>query len=351
MTKNYIKISDLIPGTKVEAVYLLVNAQNRPKKDGSSFVTVALRDSTGKISGVMWDNFAPLVNGTIKENDFVEVSGEVLVYNNQLQFRINKIIKVDDCDVDSTFFLPTTSRCVDEMETEFYELIEQIQDADLKFLVQAVFDRPGFMDKFKVAPSAVSMHQAYLGGLLEHTICVVKNALKISDNYPTANKCLLICGGLLHDIGKVIEFTYDKKLAYSDVGRLIGHISIGTSIVEAVLACKSDFPMGKKILVQHMILSHHGFLEYGSPRRPATLEALILHQADLIDAQLSNFVEYTETCSKNGVRWEYSNMFDRQMFGGNNVIDNEQDLLAFHNMMYANGEPLPASDTIFPDAE
>lgn len=340
MTNKYIKISDLIPGTKVESVYLLVNAQQRPKKDGSNFVTMALRDATGKITGVMWDNFTALTDGSIKENDFIEVSGDVLTYNNQLQFRINKVTKVSDTDVDSSFFLPTSPRDIDEMVAELEGFVAGIKDDDLRFLVKAVFDRPGFMDKFKVAPSAVSMHQAYLGGLLEHTLCVVKNALKIADNYPSTNRDLLTTGALLHDIGKVIEFHFDKKISYSDVGRLLGHISIGNSVVEAVLANVPNFPMGKKILIQHMILSHHGFMEYGSPKRPATLEALILHQADLIDAQLSNFVDYTEACSKNGVRWEFSNMFDRQMFGGNNQLENEDALLEFHNMMYNNDDIL-----------
>ncbi|MGI8908693.1 MAG: 3'-5' exoribonuclease YhaM family protein [Candidatus Sumerlaeaceae bacterium] len=326
MARKYIRIADLQSGTKVEAVFLLHNYQQRPKKDGNNFVTMALKDASGKITGVMWDNFAGLTSGSIKENDFVEVSGEVLTYNNQLQFKVSKLVKVSDSEVDAAFFLPVCPIPVAELEKELLERIEQIADTDYKALVKSVFDQPMFMERFRRAPSAVTMHQAYLGGLLEHTLCVVRNALKMSDNYPQANRSLLIAGGLLHDIGKIVEFTYEKKIAYSDAGRLLGHISMGNAMVECHCA-RLEFPMAKKVLLQHMILSHHGLMEYGSPKCPATLEALILHHADLLDAQLSNFMEFAQNAARTGSRWEYNNMFERHMFGATEIMDDGCDLM------------------------
>lgn len=321
MAYQYIPICDLQAGSKVMVVYLLGNFQIRPKKDGSSYVTMVLRDATGKITGVMWDNFTSVTSGAIKENDYVEVGGEVNLYNGQPQMRVHRISSVDDSEVDTTFFLPRSPRCAEDMDAEIAELITQVQDPDYRRVLECVFSNDTFWQKFRIAPSAVSMHQAYLGGLIDHTLCVTKNTLKMAENYPAANRDLLITGALLHDIGKVIEFSFDRKIAYTDAGRLLGHISIGNAMIEVHCHNLPNFPVQKKILLQHMILSHHGTLEYGSPRCPATLEALILHHADILDAQLSNFNEYAEHAGRTGVRWEYSNMFERHMFGGSEIID------------------------------
>lgn len=314
MPLKYVPVADLQSGSKVDAVYLLAGCQTRPKKDGGTFLTLVLRDATGKIAGVMWDNFDAVTNGRIAENDFVEVGGEVLTYNNQLQFRVARIAKVDEAAVDSRFFLPTCPIPVEQLEREFWQIVDQVKDSDYLRLLRAVFGNPEFWEKFRRAPSAVSMHQAYLGGLLEHTLCVVRNALKLADNYPAVDRSLLITGGLVHDMGKTMEYSYEKKISYTDCGRLVGHISMGCAMVEMHCAALSGFPPEKKVLVQHMILSHHGYYEFGSPKRPKNLEALILHHADITDAQVSNYMEYLETARRSGVRWEYSTMFERYMF-------------------------------------
>ena len=315
MALKYVNIAELRSGTKVEACYLLQNFQTRPKKDGSNFVTLALKDASGKITGIMWDNFDHLSQGLIKDNDFVTVQAEVLTYNNQLQLRVAKICKVSDSEVDAAHFLPTCSVPLEDLERQLDEMIARIKDSDLRILVQAIFSKPAFRERFRRAPSAVSMHQAYIGGLMEHTICVTLNALRIAENYPAANKSLVVAAALLHDVGKTVEFSFEKKIAYTDVGRLIGHIAIGHAMVELECATMPEFPLAKKVLLQHVMLSHHGLLEYGSPKRPKTLEALIVHHADQLDAHLSNFLEYSANASKSGVRWEFSNMFDRYMFG------------------------------------
>ena len=332
MARKYSPISEFKAGTKVEGVYLLQNPQERPKKDGTNFLTMALKDATGKITAVMWDNFAGVSSGAIKDNDFVEVLGEVLTYNSQLQFKLARLTKVSDEEVDSSFFLPMCPVPVPEMERELRALIAQITDKDYHRLVDFVFENAAFMERFRRAPSAVSMHQAYIGGLLEHTLCVVRNALKMADNYPMANRSLLIASGLLHDIGKVIEFNYDKKIAYSDAGRLLGHISIGNAMVECHCAQLEAFPPAKKVLLQHIVLSHHGLLEYGSPKRPSTLEALILHHADLLDAQLSNYIDYAKAATKTGTKWEFSSMFERPMFSGGAELDDACYLM--HDMVH-----------------
>lgn len=343
------KIADLKPGTKVESVFLLHNYQQRPKKDGTNFVTMALKDASGKITGIMWDNFHNLTSGSIKENDFVEVLGEVLTYNNQLQFKVAKLTKVNDAEVDSSHFMAVCPVPLPEMQKELAARIDEVKDADYKSLLKSVFSNASFYEKFCRAPSGVSMHQAYISGLIEHTLCVTRNALNMADNYPQASRDMLITGALLHDIGKVIEFTYDKKIAYSDAGRLLGHISIGNAMVECHCSRIEDFPMAKKVLLQHMVLSHHGFQEFGSPRCPATLEALILHHADILDAQLSNFVEFSHNAVKTGTRWEYSNMFERHMFGGGMALDNACNIMK--DVAYADPNSRDALDNAITSTE
>ena len=319
MALKYVPISDLKSGTKLEAVYLMASCQTRPKKDGTFFLTMSLVDATGKISAVMWDNFDAVTSGRLKENDYVEVAGEVLTYNNQLQFRVARLAKVNDCDIDPAFFIPTCPISLEKLEADFWDLVSEISDPDYLALINAIFKAPEFWEKFRIAPSARSMHQAYLGGLLEHTLCVTRNALKLADNYPAANRSLLIAGALLHDMGKTLEYSCDKKISYTDAGRLIGHITMGAALVELHASLLPGFPHAKKILVQHMIISHHGFYEFGSPKRPKTLEALLLHHADVADAQISNYTEYCAAAEKNGTRWEYSNMFERYMFAGDRI--------------------------------
>ncbi len=319
MALKYIPVSDLKSGAKLEAVYLMASCQTRPKKDGTSFLTMSLVDATGKISGVMWDNFDAVTSGRLKENDYVEVGGEVLTYNNQLQFRVARIAKVEDSAIDPAFFIPTCPISLEKLEEDFWALVDEITDPDYRALIDTIFKSPEFWAKFRIAPSARSMHQAYLGGLLEHTLCVTRNALKLADNYPAANRSLLIAGSLLHDMGKTLEYSFDKKIGYTDAGRLIGHITMGAALVELHASLLPGFPHAKKIFVQHMIISHHGFYEFGSPKRPKILEALLLHHADVADAQISNYMEYCAAAEKNGARWEYSNMFERYMFAGERI--------------------------------
>ena len=355
MTLKYVPVSELQSGTRIVAVYLLQNLQVRNKKDGGSFATMMLRDATGRVPAVMWDGFDGLTTGQIRENDFVEISGEVLTYNGQLQIKAGRIRKVRDEDVDESHFLPVSPVPVADMERDLADLIAQITDPDLSRLVKDIFSNEELMSRFRRAPSAVSMHQAYLGGLLEHTLCVVKNALKIADNYPQANRSLLIAAGLLHDLGKTMEFVYDKKIAYSDVGRLLGHISMGNALVEVQCSKIPGFPLAKKVLVQHIILSHHGMLEFGSPKRPKTLEAIILHHADLIDAQISNYQEAYANAMRMGSRWEYSAMFERYLMLAKGDDVEGSDLM--RRLVYANepaaavlhGAERPGRAAIIPD--
>ena len=317
MVRKYLTIAELKPGARLEGItYLLSGAQLRPKKDGGNFAALVLRDATGKANAVMWDGFDAIASGAIKENDFVEIHGDTSTYNGGLQFRISKLTPVHDNEVETERFLPNSPRVPAEMDAELETFLESIGDRDLHRLTRAVFDDPDFRRRFRRAPAASTMHQAYLGGLIEHTLCVACNARALAACYPEADLDLLTAGALLHDIGKVAEYSYDRKIGHTDAGRMLGHISMGNAMVEVRCSQMPDLPPAKKVAVQHLILTHHGQREYGSPQLPATLEALILHHADQLDAQASAYNEWRKETARTGVRWERHRMFEgRPMFG------------------------------------
>ncbi len=334
--KAHLDIVNLRPGDFVDSIYLLEDFQIRPRRDGGSFLTMVLRDATGKITGIMWENFGTFRSGAIRESDYVRVTGEVLTHQNQLQIRVSKVEKVSDDAVNPEDFLPVTPYPIEELEKEFWRFVAEIQDTEVESLVRSMFGKPRFWSKFRRAPSAVTMHQAYLGGLLEHTVGVTRNALRIAENYPTANRDLVLAGALLHDIGKTIEFCYDKKIAYTDIGRLIGHIPMGYAMIEYEAARLRTLSPRKKVLIQHIVLSHHGYLEFGSPKQPLTVEALIVHHADQLDAQLSTCLESAQRSGAN-LKWEYHPMFERFMYTGS--VDALDALELLREMGYAMGTP------------
>lgn len=334
LSTSRVPVNELRPGERVQSIYLLDDFQLRPRKDGGNFMTLVLRDATGKVTGVMWDNFLPLTNGTVKPNDYVQVLGDVLVHQNQMQIRVAKLEKVADSDVSPSDFLPVSPIPIEQLEKDFWQLVDTIKDEELNKLVRSIFEIPRFWKKFRQAPSAVSMHQAYLGGLIEHTVGVTKNALKIAKNYPSANVDIILAGALLHDIGKTVEFSFDKKIAYTDMGRLIGHIPIGFAMIEFQAARLQNLSPNKKALVQHIVLSHHGYLEFGSPKQPHTVEALIVHHADQLDAQLSNCLEQSRNMTSSA-KWEYRPMFERYMFAGS--LDDLEAVELLHELGYSLG--------------
>lgn len=313
----HMKIAELEPGTTLKSVYLIQSLEKRQKRSGEMYVALVLQDKTGTIQAVMWENAGKLLRGEINAEDFVKVSGDVGIYNNQLQLTVRSLEKVADDKVDLEQFLPHSKRSLEEMHAELREAIESVKTPPLKALLKSFFDDAEFLDAFSRAPSAMSMHQAYIGGLLEHTLAVLRVAHAIGALYPPYDYDLLTTGVLLHDMGKIHEFGYRRAIRYTSVGRLLGHIPIGFCLVDRKIEAIPHFPQETRILLLHLLLSHHGQKEWGSPRRPKTIEALLLHYADYIDAYLSTYRETTEKARERGELWtEYQRMFERFLFAG-----------------------------------
>lgn len=310
MEKEKQFVETLKDGTKVASVFMVSKKEVRQKKDGSNFLMVVLTDKTGSINGVMWDN-VDKYSDKFEIDDLVNASGSVKLYDARPQLTIFSIEKTEQ-EANLTDFLPAAEGDVEQLWEDFENYLGQISDPFLSKLCDTIFSEKSFSDNFKISPAAMALHHNYIGGLLEHTISVIKNCIFFADLY-NADKNLLITGAALHDIGKVVELNYSRSFSYSDEGRFIGHLAIADSLICGIIRDIDDFPKETEMMLRHLMLSHHGELEWGSPKRPKTLEALILHHADNLDAKVGMFKQASKKHGEDG--WTDSrNPFKRSLY-------------------------------------
>lgn len=278
-------VRDLPLNQPVTATFLVHAKEVRQKKSGDPYLSLVLGDRTGEVDAKMWENVAEVMD-TFGADDFVRVKGQLGVYQNRPQFTIHKLQRLSDSDVELEDFFPTSSRDPMEMFVELEGIIAGVANPDLRALLRAVFGDEQIAALFRKAPAAKSVHHAWLGGLLEHTISLCALCRMVATNYPGLNPDLLIAGALLHDLGKIYELDYNRSVSYTTEGQLLGHIVLGLRIIDEKLRKLPDFPPKLRILLEHMILSHHGRLEFGSPKEPMFPEALLLHFLDDLDAKM-----------------------------------------------------------------
>lgn len=264
----------------------LVNAKEvRQKKTGEPFLSLTLGDKTGDIDAKMWDNVTDVLD-SFGPGDFVRVKGVMSLYNGRPQFTVHTLDRLEDFEVDMADFFATSARNADEMFRELQDIIAGVGNPHLRALLEAFFADEPLCERYRKAPAAKQIHHAYLGGLLEHVLSLCALCKLVAPHYPFVDADLVITGAILHDIGKVEELTYDRGLGYSTVGQLLGHISIGVRLLHEKLRLVPDFPPALAVLVEHLILSHHGKLEFGSPKVPMLPEALLLHYLDDMDSKM-----------------------------------------------------------------
>ncbi len=318
-------VRDLRPGDKVLSFFLVRQKQLEPFRDRSrgQFLTLTLADRTGEILARIWED-APAVAETFEQGQVVKVLGEVEEYLDRWQVIVEKIRPAQEGEYDLADFIPATERDVGEMLQELQGAVEEIQNSHLRALLARFFDDPAFVARFSRAPAARRVHHAYLGGLLEHTVEVVALCRSLLQLYPQIHRDLLFAGALLHDIGKVREFLYETDIAYSDEGRLLGHVVMSLQMVDQALAQMEDFPADLALRLRHMILSHHGRYEWGSPRRPKTLEAAALHYVENLSAQINRFHRVIATRRDPTRPWtDYDTLLRRYLYAGR---EEEEDL-------------------------
>jgi 3'-5' exoribonuclease len=276
---------ELQPNQVITATLVVQQKDIRQKKSGEPCLSLVLGDRTGDIEARMWDNVAEVMD-TFDRDDFVRVRGLVQVHQNRLQITVHKIQRQPSETVDFTDFFPTSERNTEEMWSELMGIVEGIQDRNLKDLLRLVVTDPEIARRYKVAPAAKTVHHAFLGGLLEHVLSMAAIAKLLAPHYRNIDLDLLLTGIVLHDVGKIHELSYDRSFGYSSEGQLLGHIVIGLRIIGEKVHALPDFPPRLRTLVEHLLISHHGELEFGSPKLPMFAEALLLHHIDNIDSKM-----------------------------------------------------------------
>lgn len=311
-------VKDFAAGQDVEGIYLVAECTVRAAKNGSKYIQGTLCDKTGTMPVRQWDvNDATFAE--YRAGGYVKIRGRVELYKNALQLIVFAAQNADGEKIDPADFIPVSSRPFDEMEKEFDALIETFADPDYKKLIQTIFGDADIRARFMRGPAAASVHHAWCGGLIEHVLSACKTAQAIADQRPFMNRDLLLAGVILHDIGKIEEIDAGPGFAYTDTGRLCGHISLGALLVERNIIKIDNFPKKKRDLIIHMILSHHGQLEFGSPVTPCTMEAVALHYLECLDAKVQGIqtIIERERASGNENAWsDFARVVDGRIFKG-----------------------------------
>lgn len=285
-------LKDLAPGKTVTGFFICARKTVRTDRNGNRFLSLRLTDASGGINAVMWQASEAAINAFSAHN-VVKVQGIVSEDNyGDPQLKLEKIRAAGaGDDFNLAGLMRSSPRNLEEMEAELGEIRGSIRNADLAALLDEVFGVSEMYRAFCDAPAAKGFHHDYLHGLLEHTVSVCRVTNAIAGQYPEASRDLLVAGAILHDIGKTEEFDYETAIDYSDSGRLLGHIVLGEKIVADAIGRLEHFPEELGLQLRHLILSHHGEYEYGSPKRPKTLEAFILNHADDVDAKANAFMK------------------------------------------------------------
>lgn len=278
-------VRDLQPNQVITSVFLVHSKDIRQKRTGEPYLSMTLGDRTGDVDAKMWDNAAEAMH-TFDRDDFVRVKALYQIFQNRPQLTVHKVIRVDEHEVDYADFFPASLRDPEEMFAELQSIVAGIGNPHLRGLLDLFFADERIVRAYKIAPAAKVVHHAFLSGLLEHVLSVCQLARMVGPHYKDVDTDLLLAGAVLHDIGKIDELTYDRGFGYSSDGQLLGHIMIGIRMIEEKLQQMPDFPPRLRTLLEHLILSHHGELAFGSPKVPLFPEALLLHHLDNLDSKM-----------------------------------------------------------------
>ncbi len=316
MVEKSVFIKDLKEKQKILSPFLVRSKATPLNKKGDPYLNILLADRTGDLEARVWENVQE-ISEKFESGDIVLVDGIAQNYQGKLQLRVNSISRVDRNDINIEDYLPTSPVPVNRLWDETKQLLNSITDPDLKRLVHRIYDDRKLVEMIKRAPAAKEIHHNFVGGLLYHTLSMMKVANFIASHYQVLNRDLLILGAFLHDIGKTRELSVENFFDYTDEGKLIGHIAIGDRILSELIQGTENFPDQLAFELRHILLSHHGDLSKGSPKLPMTMEALVISFIDDMDARVENWKKIFER--EDGKRWTtYQKMYERSLFRSSN---------------------------------
>jgi len=299
---------------QLKEVFLVKEKITAMAKNGKPYLTIRLMDKSGDVDAKVWDNIEE-VSARFEKNDFLEVSAKASLYLGKMQLVVSELRKMPEEDVDLSDFLPETDRDINVMVAELSALIATLSNRWLRDLLNRFFMDQELLALYRVAPAAKGMHHVYLGGLLEHSLAVASLVDAIVPLYNGLNRDLLITGALLHDVGKVREMLFSRAFDYSDEGKLIGHITIGVEMIHERTCQIPGFPPELAMQLKHLILSHHGQYEYGSPKRPKTIEATVLNYLDDLDSKINGIRTHIRKEGEMQGNWtSYHRLYDRYFY-------------------------------------
>ncbi len=318
MTRQFVQ--QMADGDSIEEVYLVVDKQVRANRNGNMYLQLELRDRSGAISARLWNAPEPLVR-TFESGDFLCVKGKVQLFQGALQMILSQLDRVETEKVELADFLPHTEQDVSKLYERLCTLLRKLDNPHLRALAECFLIDHELMSGFCKAPAGVRNHHAYLGGLIEHVVTLMEAADRIAPLYPELNHDLLLMGIFLHDIGKVRELSYDRAFHYTDEGQLIGHLVLGVEMLCEKVRQVPDltaeaFPNELLLRLKHLIVSHHGALEFGSPTLPMTPEAIALHYLDNFDAKIHSFTRDIREDRGPSSWTPYSQATQRRLFKG-----------------------------------
>jgi len=272
----------------ITSSFVVVSKQAKPKKSGELYLALVLGDRTGHLEAKMWDNVSDHIN-CFEQDDFIKVRGLINKFNGRFQLTLHKVRSLRDAEIEFDDYLPRTTKDVNVLWRTLGEFVSSFRDPHLKALVEAFMADPQIEHAYKTAPAAKSLHHAFIGGLLDHVVSLFQLCDLACRNYADMiNRDLLLTGAFLHDIGKVQELTFARSFTYTTRGQLLGHMIIELEMLQQKLALLPGFPEEYKTLIEHLIISHHGKYEFGSPKMPMFPEALMLHYLDDLDSKMES---------------------------------------------------------------
>ncbi|MGH9403025.1 MAG: 3'-5' exoribonuclease YhaM family protein [Terriglobia bacterium] len=304
MKKSF--VAGLKPGQPFNTSFLVQNKERKLARNGSAYLDLELRDATGSLRAKVWD--ADRLASPFDADDIVQVAGSLEIYQGSPQITVREIRRLSDGEADLLDYLPRTRQDPEQMYAALLERVANLPEGPARALMLDLLSDPAIAAKYKLAPAATTMHHAFLGGLLEHVNSLCGLADLVAAHYPWLDRSLMLAGIVLHDVGKIEELTFNRSFRYSTRGTLLGHIMIGMEIVQEKMRAIPDFPAHLKDQIEHIILSHHGQLEFGSPKEPMFPEALAVHALDELDSKLESMRAQYELEKDQAGEWTNRNL-------------------------------------------